>query len=252
MRPFDRQSKITEFVRQEGRISVKELAARCASSPETIRRDLGVLSEAGKIHKVHGGAMPPQIFGEGLLKQRMLENIAAKRYIAQKARRIISQGETLFIDTGSTTLTFAEELAGIDNLTIITNSAEIAGSIGAANNSIRQFLLGGEYHADNRETCGLMAIDQISAFRANHAVLTIGGVDSEAGVMDYNIDEAQVARAMIEQAENTIMLADSTKFNRIASFSVGPLGRFDYLVCETQPGGALKDALVREGVTIIC
>ena len=250
MRPHDRQAKIIDFVRQDGRVSVEELATRFGFSPETIRRDLGILSGAGKIHKIHGGAMSPRIVGEGLLKQRMLENVAAKRHIAQQACRIISPGDTLFIDTGSTTLTFAEELAGIDDLTVITNSVEIAGNLGAGNASTRVFLLGGEYHADNRETCGLMAVEQISAFRADYAVLTIGGVDADAGVMDFNIDEAQVARAMIARAESTVMLADSSKHNRIASFAVGPLRRFDYLVCEIEPGGPLKDALVREKVKI--
>ncbi len=252
MRPLDRQTKITDFVRQEGRVSVEALAARLAASPETIRRDLGVLSEAGKIHKVHGGAMPPRIVGEGLLQQRMLENVAAKRYIAQKARPLISRGETLFIDTGSTTLIFAEELATIDDLTVITNSPEIAAGISAGNSSARVFLPGGEYHAGNRETFGLMVIEQISAFRANHAVLTIGGIEAEAGVMDFSIDEAQVARAMIGRAENIVALADSSKFNRIAPFSVGALGRFHCLVCEAQPGGPLKEALLREKVRVLC
>ncbi|MGI9311377.1 MAG: DeoR/GlpR family DNA-binding transcription regulator [bacterium] len=251
MRPLDRQARIIDFVRREGRVSVDDLATRFRSSPETIRRDLGILSKSGKIHKIHGGAMPPRLFGEGLLKQRMLENVAAKRYIAQQAREIISQGETLFIDTGSTTLYFAEELAGIDDLTVITNSIEIAGSIGASNDSIRLFLLGGEYHSDNRETRGLAAIDQINAFRANHAVLTVGAVDADAGVMDFSMAEAQVARAMIARAEHTVMLADSSKFNRIASCAVGAFDRFDCLVCEAEPSGRLKAALARAKVDII-
>ena len=251
MRPLVRQTQITDVVRQEGRVSVEALVARFDISPETIRRDLGVLSKAGKIHKVHGGAMPPRLFGEGLLKQRVLENVAAKRYIAQKARLLLAPGETLFIDTGSTTLTFAEELSGVDDLTVITNSTEIAATIAAGNDTSRVFLLGGEYHADNRETCGLMAIDQISAFCANHVVLTIGGMDAEAGIMDFNFAEAQIARAMIKQAESAVVLADSTKFNRIASFSVGAFDRFDYLVCETPPSGPLADMLLRKNVKIL-
>ncbi len=252
MKPTDRQAQITDFVRREGRVSVEKLVAKFKFSPETIRRDLSVISNTGKIQKVHGGAVLPEIFGEGPFRQRMLENVSAKRHIGQKASRLISPGDTLFIDTGSTTLIFAEELTRINNLTIITNSAEVARSIGIDNNSARLFLLGGKYNADNRETCGLMTINQISAFRANHAVLAIGGIDAEAGAMDFNVDEAQVAQAMISQAENTIVLADSTKFNRIASFSVASLNQFNYLVCERQPDGPLKNALIRENIKIIC
>ncbi len=252
MHPHDRQVEITDFVRQQGRVSVDELAARFTSSPETIRRDLGVLSEAGKIHKVHGGARSPRIFGEGLLRQRMLENVAAKRHIARKACELISPGDTLFIDTGSTTLIFVEELVTIADITVITNSIGIAASIGASSNPIRLFLLGGEYNTDNGETCGLMAIEQINSFRANYAVLTVGGIDADAGVMDFNVDEAQVARAMIKQSENTIMLVDSTKFDRIASFAVSSFHQVSCLVSERSPDGQLKDVLVRQNVKMIC
>ncbi|MFC1681855.1 DeoR/GlpR family DNA-binding transcription regulator [Pseudomonadota bacterium] len=252
MRPRERQSTIADFIRQKGRVSVNELAATFQSSPETIRRDLGVLSDAGKIRKIHGGATQPAICGEGPFQQRMGENVAAKRAIARNAARLLSPGDTLFVDTGSTTLAFAEELVEIDDLTVITNSAEIAKVIGNGNRTATVFLVGGNYNSDNHETVGAMAIEQIRAFRAHLAVLTVGGLDADAGAMDYSADEAQLARAMIERSGKVIMLADSTKFGRIATFSLGPLENFDCLVCEEQPSQSLMDALYRENVEIVC
>ncbi|MDH5356966.1 MAG: DeoR/GlpR family DNA-binding transcription regulator, partial [Gammaproteobacteria bacterium] len=126
MKTRNRQMKIVETIREEERATVDELAARFDISRETIRRDLTKLANSGKIQKVHGGAILPRVFGEGSFGQRMSENSEAKMRIASKAVELFGAGETLFIDTGSTTLYFAEKLIEVSGLTIITNSTEIA------------------------------------------------------------------------------------------------------------------------------
>ena len=90
MRPRDRQFRIIDMVRTQGKVTVDELVATCAASAETIRRDLTLLAANGKIQKVHGGAMPTRDFGEGPFAQRVQQNGAAKRLIAQKARQLVS------------------------------------------------------------------------------------------------------------------------------------------------------------------
>ena len=111
MRPLDRQSRIIDTVRARGKASVDELAEMFGTSVETIRRDLSSLARKGRLEKIHGGAIPPRSLGEGPFEQRMQRNGLAKRHIAQKLRELISPGDTLLIDTGSTTLIVAEELA---------------------------------------------------------------------------------------------------------------------------------------------
>lgn len=244
MKPNERQLIIMDILHQEGKISVKELVTLFAISAETIRRDLNALSRAGKLQKIHGGGILPRLIGEGPFQQRLSENVAAKRDIAKRAAALILPGDTLFIDTGSTTLSFAEELVQIDELTIITNSCDIA-KITGSNPTSRVFLLGGAYHADNHETTGPLAIEQISKFQANTCVLTIGGIHSEAGLTDYNIDEALIAQAMIKQSEKVIILADSTKLNKIAAFKVASLAEIDTLVCEIEPDADLKQSLTK-------
>ncbi len=251
MTPTVRRAKIVNIIRQQGRATVDNLAEALAISRETIRRDLAQLARKGKIQKFHGGASLPIISEEGSFRHRMSENVAAKVQIATKAIELITPGETLLIDTGSTTLFFSEQLTEISNLTVVTNSAEIARVISQGAQRSRTFLLGGEFRGDNQQTVGSLAISQLKTFRAHHAILTIGALDSRTGVMDFGIEEAQVARAMIEQAESLTLLVDSSKFGKIASFEVCGLSRVTNLVCDQPPAGKIKKALTEAGVTIV-
>lgn len=247
MKKHKRQSKLIELVRKGEEVSVEELAVLLDASRETVRRDLTQLSEDGKIRKIHGGATMPHVLGEGLFKQRLSENVDAKMKIAKAAAMLFKPGETLLLDTGSTTLYLAEELAKLSGLTIVTNSTEIARTISKGNSGNRIFLLGGEFHADNSQTLGAMVTTQIRAFRAHHAVLTIGAMDARTGAMDFNFDEAQVARVMIEQSNKVTVLADASKFDTLASFEVCPLHAIDRLICDALPPGDIQNALISAG-----
>ncbi len=247
MKIKERQSKLVEIVRRREKTSVDELAALLDASRETIRRDLTQLSELGKIQKVHGGARMPRVMGEEPFKQRLSENVDAKMAIASVAASLVAPGETLFIDTGSTTLLFAEELAKVPDLTIITNSTEIARTIATASNASRVFLLGGEFRTDNSQTVGTMAAAHIRSFRAHHAILTVGAMDARSGAMDFNIEEAQIARAMIDQSETVTVLIDSSKFGKLASFEVCSLAGIDRLVSDTPPPAEIRDAIEAAG-----
>jgi len=250
MKPSVRQLLILDILHHKGQVQVHELVSEFGISAETIRRDLNALSISGRLHKTHGGATLPQLIGEGPYQQRMRENVTAKRQIAQKACELILPGETIFIDTGSTTLAFAEELSAIDDLTIITNSADIAKVTGLM--KMRQvFLVGGQYSADNRETIGPLAISQIANFRANHTILTVAGVHLKAGITDFNCNEAHVAKAMIQQSTNIIVLADSTKLGLVAPFEVASLEQVDCLVCNSSVDASLEKALTAANVKVL-
>lgn len=250
MKPSNRQLLILDILHQQGQVKVQQLASHFGISAETIRRDLNALSISGRLLKTHGGGVIPQLIGEGPYQQRMRENVTAKRQIAKKASQLILPGQSLFIDTGSTTLAFAEELSAIEGLTIITNSADIAKVVDSMNKS-QVFLVGGKYCVDNRQTIGSLAISQISQFRANHAILTLAGIHAEAGITDFNINEAHIARAMIQYADNIIVLADSTKLGQIAPFEVSRLEQVDCLVCNGKIDAAMEKALTATNIKVI-
>ena len=201
MHPRDRQSRITDMVRSQGKVSVDQLVETFHTSAETIRRDLTFLAANGKIQKIHGGAIALRNFGEGPFAQRMLLNSQAKRLIAQQVRRLVSPGDSLLIDTGSTTLAIAEELTTIDDLTVITNSAEIARIITSANKTVQMFLLGGNYIGDNRQTCGTMAIKQLEGFHCNIALLTAGLKALDITSIMNQVDPLHVRAAGLNENE---------------------------------------------------
>lgn len=181
----------------------------------------------------------------------MQQNAAAKRSIARQAHRLVSPGDTLFIDTGSTTLAMAEELAAIDDLTVVTNSTAVARVIGSASKSAQVYLLGGAYNEDNRQTCGVMAINQLNEFHGNLSIIAAGAVAAGVGAMDYNAAEAEVASAMIARSDRAVILADASKFDRVAPFVVASFDRIDSLVCDRVPQSTLASSLEQARVEVV-
>lgn len=252
MKPHERQLKIADLIRQEGEVSVEGLALRFDVSAETIRRDLVHLVESGRVQKVHGGARRPRLMVEGSFTERLGSEATAKARIGRRLADLIEPGETLFIDTGSTTLAAADHLAAIPRLTVITNSCRFADRLTQAGSDAAVYLLGGRYQGDNAETTGPMAIGQIAAFQADRAVITVAAVLPEIGAMDASFEEAQVARAMIANARSLTVLADHTKIGRRAAFSVCASGEIDQLVSDQTLHKETREALVDLGVDVCC
>jgi DeoR family transcriptional regulator, glycerol-3-phosphate regulon repressor len=171
--PRDRRERILELLRdsESGRLTVEDLVRSLKISAETIRRDLTRLSSASLITKFHGGAALPRPSGEGPFQARMAERLREKRAIARSAAALFRTGDSLLIDTGSTTVLFAEELARQTGLTVITNSVMIAQIMTRRRNGNRAFLIGGEYSDEAAVSLGALAVRQVSQFHAIHAVI---------------------------------------------------------------------------------
>ena len=243
MKPRQRQSRILDVVAREGGATVEALAVEFDVSAETIRRDLAQLAMSGALQKVHGGARRLRLHAEGSFQERMGEDAAAKQVIAEKLATIVEPGDTLFMDTGTTTLFCAEALAEVERLTVITNSVRVAQALSRGPGRARVFLLGGDYAPDNAQTRGAMALDQIDQFQADHAVLAVAALDPVAGVADTDIDEAQIARRMMANATNVIVVAQAAKLGRKAAHRICRLDEVDMLVCDMVPGDAFLAAL---------
>jgi DeoR/GlpR family transcriptional regulator of sugar metabolism len=256
MRPTERRNRIVDLIRERGRVTVDALVHELGASFETIRRDLTELAARNLIRKFHGGAilLDAASFGtrvEGSFQARMLQHQREKRAIARRAAALFSPGDSLFIDTGTTTLIFAEELARLSRLTVITNSIAIVQTIArGAGQGNRVFLLGGEYSDDAAENVGKLAVEQISRFRAAHAVLTVGAIEAD-GVMDYDLNEAEIAATMVAHARQVTVLADFTKLGRSGLFLVCPLADVDRLVIDQAPDGRIAKELQLADVEVL-
>lgn len=254
MRPADRHEKIVRLVHKAGEISVDELAQTLDASRETIRRDLSNLDALGRLKKFHGGArvrsnpsVEPSV--EGPFALRMAENMTAKRRIAYAAARLLAPGDSVFLDTGTTTVILAEALVDLPALVVITNSWKIAATV-SANADHKVYLLGGAYGADAGETLGQFAVEQVRKFRARHAFLTVGAINAHS-VMDFDAQVTEVAQTMIERAESVTVLADGSKFGKHGIFEVAPLSSIDRLVTEQDPPAVIAAALEASGTEVV-
>lgn len=240
-----------EVIEREGEVTVDALAEDFGVSPETVRRDLALLAENGAVQKVHGGARRMRMHAEGTFDQRMGEGAAEKAEIARKLAKFIGPRDTCFIDTGSTTLACAHALCEIEDLTIVTNSVRIAHVMARGPGKARVHLIGGIYAADNGESVGPDAIEQIGRFHADYAIIGVAALDSAAGPSAANFDEASVARAMCANARKIIVVAHADKFGRQAAHRICRFDEIDMLVSNDGPTGALRAALTSSGVTLV-
>jgi len=250
MKPSERQAEILRLVRDSGKVSVDFLADHLGTSKETIRRDLTELSLRGQLRKYHGGAERLDRATEGEFRARLHEQTEEKRAVGRLAASLFDRDDTLFVDTGTTTLAFAEELAMRPTMTIVTNSLAITQMMARSEQRHRVFLIGGEYLEEAAENVGPLAVEQIGKFFARDAVITVGAIDA-SGAMDYELREAEIARAMIAQAGRITVVADETKLNRTALFRVCQLSQIHRLVVNTYPDPHLAEALKAAGVEIL-
>lgn len=242
-----RQNAIMAEIASSGSCSVADLARRLDVSGETIRRDIKRMASLGLVRKVHGGATLPGPLHEASFEQRMTENAVAKEAIARAAAAQIGDGETLSFDTGTTTAYVARALAMRRGLTVVTNSLDIARTM-AGNN--RVFMAGGELHVELGAALGASAVDYVSQFRVRTAFLSAGAVDAVDGLTDFDMDEAQFSRALIDAAERVIVVADHSKFGKRALVRACELDRIDMLITDAAPPDDLAERLDKAGVVV--
>jgi DeoR/GlpR family transcriptional regulator of sugar metabolism len=244
MKPDKRQSKILVILDQQETATVEYLAEFFDVSHETIRRDLSALYEQHLIRKVHGGAEKAQTASEAPFEVRSHFNHEQKTAIARYAATLVSSGDSLLINSGTTTIAFANELQKLQKLMVITNCATVAHEVWrACEQSNQVYLVGGKYNGDFIETNGSITLEQIRLFQADHAFLTVGAINPSIGIMEYRVDAAQLSRIMIEQAHYITVLADSSKLDQIALAKICSLADIDRLITDTSPSQELIQAL---------
>ncbi len=255
MRPVERRRKILELVHQSARVTVDDLAESLKTSRETVRRDLSLLSEQGLLRKIHGGATAAQQTAqsakESPLGERRANARAEKIRIGKAAAKLFQPGDSLLINCGTTTIFFAEQLAKYGPFTVITNATLVAQEMWNSAERGPIHLLGGSYFGDAFETLGPQVVEQVQKIHADHAVLAVGGISGSAKFMDFSVDEAYVARTMIDCARSVTVLADSSKLHRNALFQICGPERIDRLITDKPPDAALDSILKLAGVQII-
>lgn len=245
---IDRVDEILRRLDIAGSVTVAELAATLGVSRETVRRDLKALAGRGALEMVHGGATRRHQT-EPALAQRAGEQAAEKARIARHAATLVPDGATVLVDSGSTTMALARELAKRTGLTVATNSLAVA--IVMSRGGHRVHMLGGEIDANDESTMSHDTVEALQGFRFDVAFIAAGGLSLEGGLSDYSRIAAAFRARLIAVAACTWLLADSSKFGRETPYPVEGWQRIAGLVTDRRPPRDLAQLLTRAGLQIV-
>ena len=228
-----RRDKILDMIREDGQAKVADLSRIFKVTEVTIRQDLERLEQEGLIRREHGGAILNQdrdSYGEPQLMN--LQNMEAKRIIAAEAVKLINDGDTIILDSGSTTTEIAKLIRNFRNLTVITNALNIA-RILSANSSINLNVTGGEFKSPTLSLTGDKAAAFFDGIHADKLFLATAGISLKAGLTYPSLSDLVVKKAMIESADNVYLVADSTKIGKSSFASLGALSMVDYIITDS-------------------
>ena len=227
-----RRDKILEMIQEDGHVKVTDLSHIFKVSEVTVRQDLERLDNEGIIVREHGGAYLKSVSSQVrsfTLQQR--DNTDKKILIGRKAAGLVSNGDTIILDSGTTTTELAKNLAGKKDLTIITNALNIAVMLGGEL-SINVIMTGGEFKAPTLSLTGQKAAAFFNDLHVDKLFLATAGISLKSGLTYPSISDLVVKKAMIDAADVVYLLADSTKIGKSSLASLGALSLVDYLITD--------------------
>ncbi|MEP7188436.1 MAG: DeoR/GlpR family DNA-binding transcription regulator [Roseiflexaceae bacterium] len=232
----ERRERIAELVMQKGAVHISELTQLYGVSEVTIRHDLDLLASQGVIVRERGGALAHvQTTLARAFEQRSDVNLIVKRRIGEAAARLVKPGDTIMLDAGTTVMEMARALRDIAPLTVVTNALNVASQLGGLA-GCHVILMGGSLSIETISTVGPLAERDLSELIVGKLFLGAHTVDLEAGVVDTSIEVARIKRAMIQAADEVILLADSSKWEtrrREAFAKVAPLTAVHNIITDT-------------------
>ena len=221
-----RHPEILEIARREGKVTVDNLAERFGVTLQTIRRDLTDLAEAGRLERVHGGAVLPSGTTNIGYEERRAINPSGKSAIARACAMMIPNDISLFLNIGTSTEAVARELLHHTNLMVVTNNMNVA-NILVANRECEIIVTGGTLRRADGGLIGNLAADTIRQFKFDLAVVGCSALDPDGDMLDYDIQEVSVSRAILNQSRKSLLVADHTKFARSAPAKIASLSEVD-------------------------
>jgi len=246
-----RRRRILDILSRNGQVWVSELSAELGATPVTIRSDLAALEDEGLLERIFGGAVPRvrNVLSRGAFSQDH-ENKEAKIRIAAVAVKSVMDGETLFMNSGTTAYYAARELKLRKNLKIVTNSIPIALELGEVP-SFKVILLGGDINVQYSFTHGINAIEQLGQYRADKTILSMDGIHATVGLTTYHAEEAVVNRLMMERAKETIIVADQRKLGHKSFSFVSDLSSVSFLISDAKETDPALEEFREAGLKII-
>lgn len=244
-----RKKLILDLLAAEGQVLSKSLSSRFAVSEDTIRRDLRELAAEGRLQRVHGGALPASSAVGTFVERKTLKTDAKKR-LAQKGATLISNGQVVIVDGGTTTTELIACLPDDLNITVVTHSPGIA--LGLVNHPLTEIILiGGRVYKHSIVTVGAAAVEGIRNIQADLFFMGATGIHPEVGLTTGDYEEACIKRAFSARAAETIVLASPEKINTASPFAIGDVSLINTVVVEDNTDNGWITAMRAKGVTVI-
>ena len=250
----ERRQQMVVFIEERNGVTVSELRERFGVSEATARRDVVLLSRQGLIERAHGGAVPRRPrHGTHTLEPPILERatlqVEEKRRIGAAAARHVEDGDTIIIAGGTTTEHLIPHLVERRRLTVITNALNIAFLL-RAHPTITVVVIGGVLHHPSFSLVGLLGEDALTNLRADKLFASIPAIHPDYGLSNDDMAEAQMDRAVMAVAREVIILADHTKFGRVATVRVAPIDRVRRVLTDDKTPSDQLDALQELGILV--
>ena len=218
----ERKKLILEELSKHKVVTLEKLVGLLDTSESTVRRDLDELESENKLRRVHGGAeLPHSLQEEETIQEKSVKNLQEKKLIAQKAASLIKEKDVIFVDAGSTTAFLIKELE-LKDITVVTNSIHHA--VQLVDKQIPTVIIGGGVKMTTDASIGGVALNQINQLHFDRAFIGMNGVD-EGYFTTPDMEEGAVKRAILENAKQTYVLADSSKVGQSCFAKVAPIKR---------------------------
>jgi DeoR family fructose operon transcriptional repressor len=247
----ERQREILLLARAEGRVDVVALAEHYGVTTETVRRDLTVLERAGRVRRVHGGAIPVERLGfEPTLSDRDTVMTAEKERIAKAALAELPEGGAILLDAGSTTRRFAEAIPADRELIVVVNSPPLA-TLLASRPGLTVIMIGGRVRGRTMAAVDDDGLRPLDRLHVDVAFMATNGLSTDRGLTTPDPAEASMKRAMIDSASRTVLLADHTKVGNDYLARFGTIDDVDLLVTDSGLDKAAADELELRGLNLV-
>ncbi len=245
----ERQQKIIELLKERARLSVPELVGELGASPATIRRDLSFLEDFGKILRTHGGVLAPgRSDTEVSYDRKSRQELSAKMAIAEAAATMAEDGDSVFVDSGTTAFRAGVKLLAREKVTLFTNSVPLLAQ--ARSPGCRMVALGGEVRSVSLAMVGGELLGWMHRIRLDLAFLGASGIDPEKGPCTTELGEAAVKSAAVRNSRRAVLLADASKWVRTAPVRFSDWADFSDVVTDHRPSRAEAEILARSRTRI--
>ncbi len=244
-----RQQQILVLARQTGNVVVEDLAVRFEVTPQTIRKDLNELCDGRLLARTHGGAMLSSGVENVAYEARRQLAASEKVVIGRHAARLIPNNCSLFINIGTTTEEVARALVHHEGLLVITNNIHVAAILMPCP-KIDVIVAGGMLRKSDGGIVGEAAVDFITQFKVDHAVIGASAIDDDGAMLDFDYREVRVAKAIMNNARNVILVSDGMKFTRSAPVRIGHLSDVDIFVTDRPPPESVSELCRHSGVQV--